>query len=199
MAGNKRKVVVFDFDGTLTTKDTLIEFIKFSCGISKFYLGFLLYAPLVVLMKFNLYPNWKCKQKVFAWFFKGMKISDFSKLGEDFAKRSKGIKKESIITELNNFREEGASIYVISASIDEWVRPFCIRLGVPNVIGTKVEVDSFGKLTGRFLTPNCYGQEKVCRLLEIEPNREEYILVAYGDSKGDKEMFEFADNAILVK
>ena len=88
MAGNKRKVVVFDFDGTLTTKDTLIEFIKFSCGISKFYLGFLLYAPLLVLMKFNLYPNWKCKQKVFAWFFKGMKISDFSKLGEDFAKRS---------------------------------------------------------------------------------------------------------------
>ena len=172
MAGNKRKVVVFDFDGTLTTKDTLIEFIKFSCGISKFYLGFLLYATLLVLMKFNLYPNWK-------------KISDFSKLGEDFAKRSKGIKKESIITELNNFREEGASIYVISASIDEWVRPFCIRLGVPNVIGTKVEVDSFGKLTGRFLTPNCYGQEKVCRLLEIEPNREEYILVAYGDSKGD--------------
>lgn len=79
------------------------------------------------------------------------------------------------------------------------MRPFCIRLGVPNVIGTKVEVDSFGKLTGRFLTPNCYGQEKVCRLLEIEPNREEYILVAYGDSKGDKEMFEFADNAILVK
>ena len=37
MAENKRTVAVFDFDGTLTTKDTLLEFIKFSCGTGKFY------------------------------------------------------------------------------------------------------------------------------------------------------------------
>lgn len=37
------------------------------------------------------------------------------------------------------------------------------------------------------------------RLLEIEPNRKEYILVAYGDSQGDKELLEFADRGILIK
>lgn len=40
MAENKRTVAVFDFDGTLTTKDTLLEFIKFSCGTGKFYFVF---------------------------------------------------------------------------------------------------------------------------------------------------------------
>lgn len=51
MAENKRTVAVFDFDGTLTTKDTLLEFIKFSCGTGKFYFVFLLYIPLLVLME----------------------------------------------------------------------------------------------------------------------------------------------------
>ena len=155
MAENKRTVAVFDFDGTLTTKDTLLEFIKFSCGTGKFYFVFLLYIPLLVLMKLKLYPNWKCKQKVFAHFFKGMKISEFSRLGKDFAKEIENIRKESMIAELRKLREEGASIYVISASIDEWVRPFCTQLGALDVISTKVEIDSLGCLTGRFLTLNC--------------------------------------------
>ena len=48
-------------------------------------------------------------------------------------------------------------------------------------------------MTGNFLSRNCYGEEKVRRLLELEPNRNSYILYAYGDSKGDKELIEFAD------
>lgn len=60
------------------------------------------------------------------------------------------------------------------------------------IIGTKVQVVD-GKLTGRFLTKNCYGEEKVRRLLEQYPNRKEYKLVAYGDSRGDHALLDFAD------
>ena len=66
------RIYAFDFDGTLTTKDTLIEFIRFSKGIVRLFLGFLLFSPLLILMKLHLYPNWKAKQRVFSWFFKGM-------------------------------------------------------------------------------------------------------------------------------
>lgn len=66
------------------------------------------------------------------------------------------------------------------------------------VIGTKIEVTD-GRLTGRFLTPNCYGAEKVRRLQEACPRlateRGNYNVVAYGDSRGDREMLEFADEA----
>ena len=68
-----------------------------------------------------------------------------------------------------------------------------------STIGTKVEVDLDGKLTGRFLTKNCYGPEKVNRLLEIEPDRKNYFLYAYGDSRGDKEMLECADRGIMIQ
>lgn len=39
------RIAVFDFDGTVTTKDTLLEFIKFVRGPVSFYAGFLRYAP----------------------------------------------------------------------------------------------------------------------------------------------------------
>jgi phosphoserine phosphatase len=52
-----------------------------------------------------------------------------------------------------------------------------------------------GRLTGRFLTKNCYGQEKVNRIKELYPHREEYHLTAYGDSNGDRELLAFADEA----
>jgi phosphoserine phosphatase len=61
-----------------------------------------------------------------------------------------------------------------------------------NIIGTKIQVVD-GKLTGRFLTKNCYGEEKVRRMLEQYPDRKEYKLVAYGDSRGDHALLDFAD------
>lgn len=193
-----RKVAVFDFDGTLTTEDTLLEFIKFTHGETAFFMGFSIFAPILILMKFHLYPNWKAKQYIFSWFYEDMEYATFVDFGEKFAEHIETIRNETTINQLQDFKSEGADVYVVSASIDDWVRPFCNRLGVKDVLGTKVEVKD-GKLTGRFLTKNCYGQEKVNRLLEIEPNRNEYYLYAFGDSRGDKEMLEFADKAVNVK
>lgn len=194
----QRTIAIFDFDGTLTTKDTLLEFIKFVCGIKAFYIGFLLHSPLLIWMKLGIYPNWKAKQKVFSWFFKGMPYTTFAKYGENFAKVVKTMMKETTLDILRKHQSEGADIYVISASVDEWVRPFCTLLGVKDVIATQIETDSKGMLTGRFASPNCYGKEKVRRFLEAEPSRSEYYLYAYGDSRGDKEIISFADNGFYL-
>ena len=83
-----KKLFVFDFDGTLTNADTLLEFIRFACGRKRMLLGFLLYAPLLVLMKARLYPNYKAKQKVFAHFFKGMTLEQFDTLCQAFARKA---------------------------------------------------------------------------------------------------------------
>ena len=61
------------------------------------------------------------------------------------------------------------------------------------MLGTKVEVDAAGCLTGRFSTPNCYGPEKVRRIEAVWPHREQYDVSAFGDSRGDKEMLAYAD------
>ena len=189
------KVYAFDFDGTLTTRDTLLEFIRFACGTTRFLLGFLLYSPLLVLMKLRLYSNGKAKQKVFAHFFKGMTISEFDALCQDFASTHRHLLRPEVVSQLEQALSDGAEVLVVSASIDNWVQPFFPKV---KVLGTQIEVID-GRLTGRFVTPNCYGQEKVRRILALHPDRSAYHLTAYGDSRGDREMLAFADDPHLIR
>ena len=186
-----KKIYAFDFDGTLTTKDTLLEFIRFAKGTLAFGLGFLRYTHLLVLMKLGFYPNWKAKQKVFAHFFKGMSIDDFDVLCQEFAASSKHLLRPKGIEAINKAQSEGSEVLIVSASIDNWVQPFFANV---KVLGTQIEVVD-DKLTGRFLTKNCYGQEKVNRILALYPNRQDYHLTAYGDSRGDKELLAWADES----
>ena len=85
----KKKLWLFDFDGTVTTADTLLAFIRHACGTVHFVAGFALFSPLLVLMKLHLYPNYRAKQRLFAWFFKGMAETDFDARCRAFAADSK--------------------------------------------------------------------------------------------------------------
>lgn len=191
-----KKIYAFDFDGTLTTKDTLLEFIHFAKGTRQMSLGFLLFSPLLILMKLNLYPNWKAKQKLFSYFFKGMKITDFNALCTSFAQEKKHLLRPTGKEKLRMvMAEEKATVLIISASIDNWVRPFFDETYEKiQILGTQIEVKE-NCLTGRFTTKNCYGKEKVNRLTALYPHREAYELIAFGDSKGDKELLAYADKA----
>ncbi|WP_024985763.1 HAD-IB family hydrolase [Prevotella veroralis] len=188
-----KKVYAFDFDGTLTTKDTLLEFIRFARGNTAFLFGFLLFSPLLVLMKLKIYPNWKAKQRVFSWFFKGMLIDDFNHLCTEFALHNKQLLRPKGMKAIKKAIEEGSQVVIISASIDNWVRPFFDEMGNNIiVVGTKIEVSN-NYLTGKFITNNCYGVEKVRRLQALFPQRETYTLIAFGDSRGDKELLAYAN------
>ena len=192
----KKKIYCFDFDGTLTTSDTLLEFIKYAKGKGRFLMAFLMYSPLLVLMKLHLYPNWKAKQRIFAHLFAGMRIEKFDALCRGFAEESQHLLRPKGITLLHEALVAGAQVFIVSASIDNWVRPFFeIRnLKGVQVLGTQIEVED-GKLTGRFKSNNCYGKEKVHRIAEALKSfeRSEYEIEAFGDSRGDKEMLAFAD------
>ena len=195
----KRNIAVFDFDGTLTTRDSFLAFIKWACGPVSYYVGFLRFAPQLLLMFMHLYPNWKAKERIFAHFFKGWQYSWFQALGEDFATALDTMRNEPVIGRLKEHIDHGDTVYVISASLPEWVEPWCRQLGVNAVLATEIEVNDQGRITGRFKTKNCFGQEKVDRLLKVEPERETYVLHAYGDSRGDLELLAFADEATHVK
>ena len=66
------------------------------------------------------------------------------------------------------------------------------------VTGTRLEVSN-GKITGRIDGANCYGAEKTRRIREYleshNISREQCNITAYGDSRGDKEMTDYADKS----
>ena len=188
-----KRIAAFDFDGTITRKDTLIEFLRFAGGNARLYAVFALYSPLLVLMKLKLYSNQKAKEKIFAHYFKSMPIEQFDNLCRRFYEQ-KGL---ALIyaeakAQIAKHKEQGDEVVIISASLENWVCHFAEAWKADKLLATQVEVED-GKLTGHFFTANCYGKEKVNRLLSVYPERNKYYLMAYGDSRGDKELLQFAD------
>ena len=195
----KEIIAVFDFDGTITRKDTLLEFIKFSKGKRQFYFGFLFFSPLLVAMKLKFYPNWKAKQKLFSYFYKGVSIKQFHEWGNRFSAEIDKIVRPEAMEVIKSHKGNNDKIVIISASIENWIKPWAEKAGVEMVLATKIETDKNGSLTGKFLTKNCYGKEKVNRLLETFSDRKNYKFIAYGDSRGDKELIDFADKGYYNK
>lgn len=189
----KRRVYAFDFDGTLTKNDTLLLFVAFVRGRMMLLLGLLLFTPLLLLMKLRLVSNGRIKQRFFSFYFKGMSEKEFNNYCVSFATVYKSIVREKGMIKIKEALAKKCEVLIVSASIRNWVEPFFMDVPVI-IVATEIEIED-GKVTGKFRTNNCYGKEKVRRILKFFPNRDEYELTAYGDSSGDRKMLTFADEA----
>jgi HAD superfamily phosphoserine phosphatase-like hydrolase len=79
---------------------------------------------------------------------------------------------------------------VVSASVECWLGPWCDKNGL-DLIGTQLEIKD-NRVTGKLLSKNCYGKEKVNRIRERYDLNSFDFIYAYGDSRGDDEMLELA-------
>jgi phosphatidylglycerophosphatase C len=187
-----RNLALFDFDGTLTKRDTFLEFIKYSRGSSLFFLGFLSISPLLVFYKLGLLKNWRLKQIVLRLFFGGTSVAEFQNWCNSFAvNKVPQFIREEAFERIKYHKSRGDDIYVVSASAENWVKPYCESVSV-YCIATKLVVNG-GKISGEIDGRNCYGNEKVKRIkAQLDVDKFNSIF-AYGDSEGDKEMLELAD------
>lgn len=188
----KEQIYIYDFDGTLTRRDSFLDFIRYTCGSRSLYCGLLLFSPLLILMKLRLYANGRAKERLFTHFFQGMSIRVFDDLCAKYGLSRADLLLDAARKAVNEVASNGYRIFIVSASVDRWVLPFFRDVPNVTVIGTQIEVEN-GLVTGRFSTPNCYGAEKVRRIQAFLPYREQYKLIAHGDSRGDKEMLNYAD------
>jgi len=185
------KLVLFDFDGTLTTKDSLNEFLKYSVGIKMYITKLIFFTPIFILYKLKLIKNDIAKQKLLSYFFKNWDEKKFKDIAKDFSlNHLDTILREDIYQKLLEYKENGNRIIVVSASLQCWLKPWCDRNEI-ELLATKLEFENH-KVTGKFATKNCYGEEKVNRIKQYInfDNYEE--IIAYGDSKGDNEMFSIS-------
>jgi phosphatidylglycerophosphatase C len=84
---------------------------------------------------------------------------------------------------------------VISASLDIYLEPGAQAVGVDQVLCSSLRSDRAGRVSGRLAGANCFGPEKLRRLQDSLGDRSGYILYAYGDSRGDRELLASADHA----
>ncbi|MBW6487954.1 HAD family hydrolase [Sulfurimonas sp.] len=188
-------LALFDFDGTLTTKDSLDEFLKESVGKKKYMLNMLKFVPYFILWQLRLMNNGVAKEHLFRIFFKGTDEEFFKKRAKEFSltKLDSIINKERIKI-LREHQEKGDRVVIVSASMRCWLQPWCDKEGI-ELLSTQLKFKD-GLFSGKFLTPNCHGKEKARRIHEHIDVSDYETIYAYGDSSGDKEMLALAHKSI---
>lgn len=187
----EKKLILFDFDGTITNKDSFFLFIKYYVGWSKLIVGFVFLAPVLFFYKTGLIPNWRAKEIVLTYFFKGQLVDIFSRKAEIFSLEIiPSIIKPKATEIIREYLNKGDAVVIVSASIDFWLKPWCDLNGLQLISSSLIVED--GKITGKLNGPNCYGLEKVKRIKERFDLTRHIEICAYGDSKGDKEMLDLA-------
>jgi len=185
-------LALFDFDGTITKDDSLLKFIRFVVGDFRFVFGVVVLSPILVAYKLKLIPNYKAKQKMLSWFFKGMSEEGFMKVASDYSLvYIDKILRPKAMEKIAWHKQQGHKVVVVSASIECCLKPWCEQNGL-DLIATQIETKN-GLVTGRFLTKNCYGIEKANSVKEAYNLNDYDHIYAYGDSRGDKELLALSD------
>jgi phosphatidylglycerophosphatase C len=188
-----RVVAAFDFDGTLTNQDSFIRFLAWKRPLAAFAVDVGVTTPTLLLHAAGIVGNDAHKMALFARQFSGSSYGVFKESATEFAsKRIPSLLRLEAVRRLRAHVASGHHVVIVTASVPEWITPWAVTEGVSNVIGSELEIRD-GKITGKLRGSNCYGAEKVRRLLALRPDRHSYTLIAYGDSLGDKEMLAAAD------
>ena len=209
-------IAAFDFDGTLTHRDTSLPFIVFGAGKAKTMRHFVMSVPgFLADLGVSVWREAITRRRVLGsvlgcWegrvhermlrrAFAGVEGDKLMELGARFAEdeldrflRAGGVER------VRWHREHGHRCVLISASVDVYLRPWAQAIGFDEVLGTELEMDERGAFTGHFAGEPCWGAAKVRRLTTRFGSRESFTLVAYGDGRGDDALLATADEAYRI-
>jgi len=190
----KKKLALFDFDGTISNKDSFIEFLIFSQGYFRLCVKLLPLTPVIIQYLFKLITNETAKEKALRQLFKGWDEKRWQQEGKCFTEqRLPRIIRPGALEKLQWHKDQGHDVYVVTASVNYWLEAWCTRYGA-QLISTRLEMID-GKFTGNFLTRNCYRAQKVERIKAVIDLSQYDYIYAYGDSLGDTEMLAIANEA----
>lgn len=187
----KNSIAFFDFDGTITFKDTLFEIIKYQKGKRAMYLGLVKLSPWLIAMKIRIISNAATKERLLTYFFKGTPLQDFQRECDAFiAKRLPQLIRPAALQEISKHKQNNTTVVIVTASAENWIAGWCRQNDI-KCIATRLEVRD-EKITGKIHGKNCNGIEKANRIKALFQLGEYKTILAYGDTKGDKPMLSLA-------
>lgn len=184
----------FDFDGTISYRDSFLPFLRFSFGTPAFCLRVLALTGGALLHFAGRLSRDELKARLVERFLRGKSEAWMQEQAREFF-RQRGIAllRPKAIAAVQAEKLTGRTVTICSASPRLLLEPFAEFLGVELVATELVTED--GHLTGKLAGGNCRAANKCTRLQERFGTIAH--LRAWGDSEGDKEMLAMADEAFF--
>jgi phosphatidylglycerophosphatase C len=185
-------IVAFDFDGTLTIRDSFTQFLRWRAGGGGWFLGLTRMAPDLAAYAGDR-DRGRLKAASVREFLKGVPRAQLEADAEAFAGQVwPGFMRYDALACWKDWGAKGAYRVIVTASPETTVAPFARRLQADALLGTPLVFDADDRVTGAFAEPNCRGEEKV-RRLRAAFGEDMKLAAAYGDTSGDTEMLAMAE------
>jgi len=187
-----RPLVAFDFDGTLTWKDSFLAFLAWRAGRGAYAVGLAALAPAVAAFAVNR-DRGRLKAAATRRFLAGATRSELEADAQRFATEfGRPLLRPDAVRAWRRWQGDGARLVIVTASPNTIVAPIARALGADLLIGTRLAFDADDRVTGALDGANCRGPEKVRRLREVFGD-DVRLEAAYGDTDGDREMLALAE------
>jgi phosphatidylglycerophosphatase C len=187
-----RPLVAFDFDGTLTSRDSFTTFLRWRFGARAYTAGMLALAPSAARYVLDR-DRGRLKAAAARRFLAGMPRAELEAWAQTFAsEQGRALLRPDALRAWRRWQSEGARLVIVTASPETIVGPIARGLGADLLLGTRLAFDAADRVTGEFEGANCRGPEKV-RRLQAAFGDGVRLEAAYGDTHGDKEMLALAE------
>jgi len=193
-----RRIAAFDFDGTLTRRDTLVPFLVHHRGARAVAAAVAATAPVAARARLDrledeIHHRDAVKVALLRRLYAGGDLHDLRAAGERFAASLPGRLRPEMVSRLAWHRARAHELVLVSAGLACYLEPFGRDHGFDQVIAVELAADDHGRLTGELARPNVRGPEKAVRLRDWLGGEQPSFLWAYGNSSGDAELLAMAD------
>lgn len=193
----KPVVAAFDFDGTLSEGVSGLRFFHQLIGTPRYGWFWVRQLPALFLYG-RRWHHEASLDRINRHIFTGRPAAAVEAAADHFWRHAlpRHLLPEGM-ARLHAHLQRGDRCVIVSRGYEVYLKPWAQSLGVADVITTRLEVASDGRLTGRMPEPSCDGEHKPARLLRLLGPREGYELHAYGDGPGDFALLAAADCAFV--
>lgn len=188
-----RTVAAFDFDGTISTGDSLRDFVRFTVGNLWYLAGLARTVPWLAGVALGLCDRGAAKARFLAATLGGIREEELLRAARRYVEvRLPALIRPEMLAQLREHQRRSHTTVLVSASPSLYLELWAGGAGFDGVLATGLEFAD-GRFTGRLASPNCQGPEKVRRLLQWLGEGRRQVRYAYGNSAGDREMLALAD------
>ena len=183
-------LALFDFDGTLTTRETFPAFMRYAVVRPLLLAGGVLLAPVVFGYRRGWVAGNPTRASIVQMGLRGVDAERLRAQGAAFARDVlPGVLRPEAMARLAWHRQRGDRVVVVSGGLDVYLAPWCADQGVELLCSVLAERG--GRITG-YAGPQCVGEEKVRRVHALCDPQAYAAIHAYGDTHEDLAMLAMA-------
>jgi phosphatidylglycerophosphatase C len=146
-------LALFDFDGTITFRDSFQPFLLYAATPSRKLFGTIALLPLLIGYKLGFVSATKTRQAVAGFAFRGLPLVDIERLGGAYARDVIPVTlRTKALDRIRWHKAQGDRVLIVSAALCVYLRAWCREMEL-EVICTEFET-SDGMITGRYRMTN---------------------------------------------